>query len=122
MAVVVVRREFTHPKYKKYKPLFFIALGLCLMEPMVTWAGQVHSPADAAIKTQVVNALSAGWLMMVLSATAYVARLPERMEPGLFDYVGNSHNIFHCLAVVGSFYGWVAGNSAGSTDWCRGGS
>jgi adiponectin receptor len=36
----------------------------------------------------------------LLGALIYASQIPERWSPGWFDYVGNSHNIWH-LAVLG---------------------
>ena len=42
-----------------------------------------------------------GGISYVSGALMYIKRIPERYLPGKFDYFGNSHQIFHCLIVVG---------------------
>lgn len=46
--------------------------------------------------------------MYVISAVAfffYVTRMPERLNPGLVNYVGSSHQIWHIL-IVAALYHW----------------
>nr|XP_060611376.1 membrane progestin receptor gamma [Anolis sagrei ordinatus]XP_060611377.1 membrane progestin receptor gamma [Anolis sagrei ordinatus] len=40
------------------------------------------------------------WLTCFLFAT----HLPERLAPGLFDYIGHSHQLFHICGVVGTHF------------------
>lgn len=42
-------------------------------------------------------------LSYLAGATMYAFRIPERLSPGTFDMVGNSHQIFHCLVVLGAY-------------------
>eukprot|EP01128_Nolandella_sp_AFSM9_P004686 TRINITY_DN2141_c0_g1_i1.p1 TRINITY_DN2141_c0_g1~~TRINITY_DN2141_c0_g1_i1.p1 ORF type:complete len:282 (+),score=40.11 TRINITY_DN2141_c0_g1_i1:34-879(+) len=39
-----------------------------------------------------------------VGVTLYVTRIPERFYPGLFDYLGTSHQIWHLLVVLGHYY------------------
>ena len=39
-------------------------------------------------------------LVYFVGACVYASKVPERWKPGLFDYFGGSHNIWH-LAVLG---------------------
>jgi predicted membrane channel-forming protein YqfA (hemolysin III family) len=46
--------------------------------------------------------------MYAISAAAfffYVARLPERFWPGLVNYIGSSHQLWHIL-IVAALYHW----------------
>jgi adiponectin receptor len=38
--------------------------------------------------------------MYVIGALLYMARIPERLSPGTFDYFGASHQIFHVLILL----------------------
>lgn len=42
-----------------------------------------------------------GGISYVSGALMYIKRIPERFKPGGFDIFGSSHQIFHCLIVVG---------------------
>ncbi|CAI4213745.1 unnamed protein product [Parascedosporium putredinis] len=39
-------------------------------------------------------------LVYLVGALVYASKVPERWCPGMFDYVGGSHNLWH-LAVLG---------------------
>lgn len=41
-------------------------------------------------------------LLCVGGATFYALRIPERWYSKKFDYFGNSHNIFHTMAIIAS--------------------
>jgi predicted membrane channel-forming protein YqfA (hemolysin III family) len=41
-------------------------------------------------------------LFYLLGTALYVLRIPERYLPGQFDILGNSHQLFHILTVVGT--------------------
>ncbi|XP_029959372.1 membrane progestin receptor delta [Salarias fasciatus] len=43
-------------------------------------------------------------LFAILTCFLFTARLPERLAPGRFDYVGHSHQLFHVSAVVGTHF------------------
>lgn len=43
-------------------------------------------------------------LSYLSGATLYAFRMPERLSPGKFDLIGNSHQIFHCLVVLGAYW------------------
>lgn len=43
-------------------------------------------------------------LSYLSGATLYAFRLPERFSPGKYDLVGNSHQLFHCLVVLGAYW------------------
>merc|ERR1712113_546368 len=38
----------------------------------------------------------------------FIFRLPERLNPGFFDRIGSSHQIWHCCIVMGSWL-WSKG-------------
>lgn len=54
----------------------------------VMWAIYFYAPITKSV------------LVYVSGAVLYAAKVPERFWPGMFDYVGGSHNIWH-LAVLG---------------------
>ena len=41
-------------------------------------------------------------------AVMYAAKVPERFFPGVFDYVGGSHNIWHLAVLGGIFFHYLA--------------
>lgn len=49
-----------------------------------------------------------GGTIYVFGAMLYALKFPERYFPGVFDYLGNSHNIFHTCCVIGAGMHWYA--------------
>jgi adiponectin receptor len=41
-------------------------------------------------------------------AILYANQIPERFSPGMFDYVGGSHNIWHCAVLAGILFHYIA--------------
>ncbi|ORX35308.1 hemolysin-III related-domain-containing protein [Kockovaella imperatae] len=78
----------------------FIALGLSAVIPVahviiargLTYARQVVS----------LDLVIAGGASYIFGAILYAARVPERFSPGTFDYLGASHQIFHCFVLGGA--------------------
>ena len=42
-----------------------------------------------------------GGVSYIVGAVIYILRIPERFKPGMFCYIGNSHNIFHLFVLAG---------------------
>uniref|UniRef100_A0A8C5NUV6 Progestin and adipoQ receptor family member VI n=1 Tax=Jaculus jaculus TaxID=51337 RepID=A0A8C5NUV6_JACJA len=43
-------------------------------------------------------------LCALLAGLLFTARLPERLAPGCFDYIGHSHQLFHICAILGTHF------------------
>jgi adiponectin receptor len=42
-----------------------------------------------------------GGVAYIGGCLVYISRFPERKFPGIFDYMGSSHNIWHIMVFVG---------------------
>ncbi len=42
-----------------------------------------------------------GGAVYIAGCIIYICRFPERKFPGIFDYVGSSHNIWHIMVFIG---------------------
>jgi len=42
------------------------------------------------------------FLVYFIGAVLYGLKIPERLAPGLFDYIGNSHNLMHVCTALGT--------------------
>ncbi|KAH0620125.1 hypothetical protein JD844_014750 [Phrynosoma platyrhinos] len=42
--------------------------------------------------------------LALLTCFLFATHLPERLAPGLFDYVGHSHQLFHVCGIVGTHF------------------
>ncbi|KAL1778339.1 progestin and adipoQ receptor family member 6 isoform X1 [Sigmodon hispidus] len=82
---------FVHPFLFDNLPLFYRLL-LC-------W-GRAHSCGPEALSSSHAYHL----LCALLTGFLFAARLPERLAPGRFDYIGHSHQLFHVCAVLGTHF------------------
>ena len=44
----------------------------------------------------------------LMGALVYAYRIPERWFPGAFDYIGGSHNLWHCAVLGGILFHYLA--------------
>ncbi|KAJ5094358.1 hypothetical protein N7456_010219 [Penicillium angulare] len=90
-----------HPTFNRHdmawaRVAFFVTLALTGFSPMaqlsytrgIQWCLYFYAPVAKSI------------LVYFVGACVYASKVPERWKPGLFDYCGGSHNIWH-LAVLG---------------------
>ena len=90
------RPSFNRADLAWARVLFYVTLAATGFAPIaqlshtrsLAWALYFYSP--------IVKSIS----VYLLGACVYASQIPERWCPGLFDYVGGSHNIWH-LAVLG---------------------
>ena len=83
---------------------FFISLGATGMIPVVqlniiygpAWTYYFYAP------------LFKSFAVYVVGAIIYAAKFPERYVPGLFDYCGGSHNLWHCAVLAGIIFHYYA--------------
>ena len=83
---------------------FYVTLGATGFAPVVQlcwtrgprWVGYFYAPVLKSIA------------VYVAGAVLYAARLPEKLLPGAFDYVGCSHNIWHVAVVCGIVFHYGA--------------
>ncbi|XP_059120771.1 membrane progestin receptor delta-like [Peromyscus eremicus] len=82
---------FVYPFLFDNLPLFY-RLQLC-------W-GRAHSCGQEALSSSHAYHL----LCALLTGFLFAARLPERLAPGRFDYIGHSHQLLHICAVLGTHF------------------
>lgn len=85
------------PRYRPFKAILFIALGLYGAVP-ATHACLLHG---------LPRMFEMGFLYLCIMAVTYIAggivyaiRIPERFFPGYFDIFGHSHQILHTAVIV----------------------
>ena len=94
--IVTICPGFDAPKYRKWRGIMFMTLGLmtaALFSVFWIWPEEcVHTNAWL---------WALGGYIYIQGAVIYVIRVPERCAPGKFDLCCQSHQIFH-FAVVGA--------------------
>ncbi|XP_047951003.1 heptahelical transmembrane protein ADIPOR1-like [Salvia hispanica] len=93
------------PRYRPLRALLFVSMGLFGLFPalhalVINWRDP-HRDLILAYE----SAMAASYLLGTLF---YVARIPERWRPGLFDLAGHSHQIFHVFVVMGALAHYAA--------------
>ncbi|CAM0909091.1 unnamed protein product [Alopecurus aequalis] len=93
------------PRLRHIRAGLFVSMGLSGVVPALhaLWLNWGHPECYLALTLE----LAMG-LVYATGAGFYVARVPERWRPGMFDCVGHSHQIFHVLVLVGALTHYVA--------------
>ncbi|KAG5274063.1 hypothetical protein AALO_G00158740 [Alosa alosa] len=78
---------FAYPYFYDNIPLFY-RLFVCVGE------GCTDNEANGVHHQHIALAFLTGFL--------FATRLPERLAPGSFDYIGHSHQLFHVFAIAGT--------------------
>jgi adiponectin receptor len=93
------------PRLRHIRAGLFVSMGLSGIVPALhaLWLNWGHPECYLALSLE----LAMG-LVYATGAGFYVARVPERWRPGMFDCVGHSHQIFHVLVLVGALTHYVA--------------
>ena len=96
---VMLSDQYLSPEYNLTRTLLFVALGFFGVIPL----GQHY--LMYGMTDMLVNLLLMGTLYLI-GAVFYVLQIPERWYPGTFDYVGNSHLIWHLLVLSAALVHW----------------
>ena len=96
--------KFDTPRFKKHRAIIYIIAGIWTAIPCF------HLILDKNLKVDPLNAFLwiLGGALYIAGATIYGVRFPERFFPRKFDYIGNSHNIFHFWSLLASFVHFFA--------------
>ncbi|KAG0141403.1 hypothetical protein CROQUDRAFT_51709 [Cronartium quercuum f. sp. fusiforme G11] len=102
----VVTPKYRSQEGRKKRTLIFIALGLSSVLPI----------GHGAL-SQSGERIGLGWLALsgftyIVGAMFYAERFPERFNPGTFDLVGSSHQIFHVLILFAALFHYFSITSA----------
>ncbi|KAL5200262.1 hypothetical protein ABZP36_021465 [Zizania latifolia] len=87
------------PRLRHLRAGLFVSMGLSGVVPALhaLWLNWEHPECYLALSLELVMGL-----VYATGAGFYVARVPERWRPGMFDCVGHSHQIFHVLVLAGA--------------------
>uniref|UniRef100_A0A0D9WSQ5 Uncharacterized protein n=1 Tax=Leersia perrieri TaxID=77586 RepID=A0A0D9WSQ5_9ORYZ len=93
------------PRLRHIRAGLFVSMGLSGVVPALhaLWLNWGHHECYLALSLELVMGL-----VYATGAGFYVARVPERWRPGMFDCVGHSHQIFHVLVLAGALTHYAA--------------
>ncbi|EWC43804.1 hypothetical protein DRE_07313 [Drechslerella stenobrocha 248] len=99
-ATVSVHPHTRTPRFRPIRTAMFIAMGTSAVFPLMNGV-LLHGLEETQRRCGL------GWLLaegasMISGAVLYATRVPERLKPGRFDFVGSSHQIFHVMVLVGA--------------------
>lgn len=96
-SIVSLLPRFRTPRWRPFRAGMFVSMGLSAVFPVL------HGLQLFGME-QMRRQIGLEWLLLqgflyILGAGIYAVRVPERLQPGKFDIVGSSHQIFHVLVV-----------------------
>lgn len=95
---LVAQERYTTPAYRTLRTNIFLALGLSAILPTAHLM-TMYGVATVSHTMGMYHIMLSG-LLYVVGALIYLARFPERVAPGKFDYIGASHQIFHVAILL----------------------
>ncbi|KAF9264603.1 HlyIII-domain-containing protein [Marasmius fiardii PR-910] len=104
-AFVVIDPEYAKPSHIALRTAIFLSLGLFAVIPIIHLL-IIYGPS--------ITLTGMGFKWFILSgffyiggALLYANRIPERFNPGRYDYLFHSHQIFHICVVTGAYLHYV---------------
>lgn len=83
---------------------FYVGLGATGGIPVLQLL-LTHGPAFVL---QFYSPIAKSLLVYLVGAVVYASKVPERWRPGMFDYVGGSHNLWHFAVLGGILFHYTA--------------
>jgi adiponectin receptor len=95
---------FNKPQNSWMRVAFFVGFGASGFLPIAqillargpAWVWEFYSPIFKSL------------FVYVIGACVYASKIPERWSPGMFDYIGGSHNLWHIAVLGGIMFHYVA--------------
>uniref|UniRef100_A0ACD5ZIP1 Uncharacterized protein n=1 Tax=Avena sativa TaxID=4498 RepID=A0ACD5ZIP1_AVESA len=105
VVVALMAPDRSSPRLRHIRVGLFASIGLFGIVPALhaLWLNWGYPECYVALSLVLVMEL-----VDAVGAGCYVARVPERWRPGVFDCVGHSHQIFHVLVLVGALAHYAA--------------
>ncbi|KAJ1887715.1 hypothetical protein LPJ81_006467 [Coemansia sp. IMI 209127] len=106
--VVSISPHLQKPHLRWLRPIVFVSIAVSGFIPVLHHI-IVHGIAASA-RSMGLYYMFGMYSFYVLGTLLYAFNIPERWYPGLFDIVGNSHQLFHCLvftAALTHYYGII---------------
>ena len=103
--IVTMVPKFDAPKYRSFRAILFVALGVASAYPMLQF---VFFRNVETMPEYPVFLWAFGGAIYIFGAFIYSIRVPECLYPGKFDFFGHSHNLWHffvLLAAITHYYG-----------------
>ncbi|KAK3693551.1 HlyIII-domain-containing protein [Podospora appendiculata] len=110
---------FNGPDMAWWRVVFYCGLGATGFLPML----QISLTRGSGAVWEFYTPIGKSILVYVCGAFVYASKIPERWYPGMFDYVGGSHNLWHVAVLGGILFHYSAMQAffAGAFERAEGG-
>jgi len=98
------RESFNRADMAWARVSFFVTLAVTGFAPVL----QLNWTRGAAWTFYFYAPVTKSLMVYITGAVIYASRVPEKWWPGLFDYVGGSHNIWHVAVLAGILFHYTA--------------
>lgn len=95
---------FNGPDMAWARVAFFIGLGATGFVPIV----QLTLSRGSEFVWEFYSPIAKSMLVYIVGAFVYASKVPERWCPGMFDYFGGSHNLWHIAVLGGILFHYTA--------------
>lgn len=103
MVIQLHPRYFSH-RWSNYRILIYVGLVGYGVIPTIHWIW-LNGGASSEIVQIFVPKITTMYLLGMAALFLYITKFPERFYPGVFDFIGSSHQWWHII-VVGAFVFW----------------
>lgn len=98
-----------HPRFNRQdmawaRVAFYVGLGATGFLPIF----QLYLTHGAGFVYQFYSPIAKSLSVYVAGACIYASKVPERWCPGMFDYIGGSHNLWHIAVLGGILFHYTA--------------
>lgn len=97
--------KFDAPKYRTFRAVLFVVLGVASAYPIVQFCAFRNYQTMPEFP---LAHFALGGGIYIFGAFVYSCRFPESLYPGKFDFFGHSHNLWHFFvltAAIVHYYG-----------------
>ncbi|XP_078162572.1 heptahelical transmembrane protein ADIPOR2-like [Carex rostrata] len=104
-ALSLLAPSLSSPQYRPLRATLFLCMGFSGMVPAAhaLWINWDHPTVHMALGLELLMAAA-----YATGAAIYANRVPEKWQPGVFDLVGHSHQIFHVFVLAGALIHYIA--------------
>jgi len=99
--------DFNSPQRRTLKGTLFLCLGLSTAIPFIHIIFFKHYTPGIIQNPVLINWILGG-ISYIFGVFIYMWRFPEKYWPGKFDFIGQSHNIFHVNVLIGIGFHYLA--------------
>jgi len=98
--VVMMQPSYNSEENSTYRSLHFILLVFMGIIPLLHWCS-ILTPSESTI---VLPGILNFYLLLGVAFSFYITCFPERCFPGYFDFIGQSHNLWHVMIALALLY------------------